>query len=59
MQLYIQRGSANIWKKNIIEDLESESLVYTIIGEFLTDLEQNIRGGNNETMKVIELKKIE
>ena len=59
MQLYIQRGSANIWKKNIIEDLESESLVYTIIGEFLTDLEQNIGGGNNETMKVIELKKIE
>ena len=59
IQLYIQRGSANIWKKNIREDLESESLVYTIIGEFLTDLEQNIGGGNNETMKVIELKKIE
>jgi len=46
-------------EKNIIKDLESESLVYTIIGEFLTDLEKKIGGGNNDTMKVIELKKIE
>ena len=30
-----------------------------MIGEFLTDLEQKIGGGNNETMKVIELKKVE
>jgi len=59
IQLYIQGGSANIWKENIIEDLESESLVYTIIGEFLTDLEQKTGEGNNETMKVIELKKVE
>ena len=56
--IYTERVSKYL-KKNIIEDLESESLVYTIIGEFLTDLEQNIGGGNNETMKVIKLKKIE
>ena len=56
--IYTERVSKYL-EKNIIEDLESESLVYTIIGEFLTDLEQKIGGGNNETMKVIKLKKIE
>ena len=56
--IYTERVSKYL-EKNIIEDLESESLVYTIIREFLTDLEQKIGGGNNETMKVIKLKKIE
>jgi len=59
MQLYMQEELANTWKENIIEDLESESLVYIILGEFLIDLEQKIGRGNNETMKVVELKKIE
>jgi len=59
MQLYMQGELANIWKENIIEDLESESLVYIILGEFLTDLEQKIGRGNNETMKVVELKEVE
>ena len=59
MQLYMQGELANTWKENIIEDLESESLVYIILGEFLIDLEQKIGRGNNETMKVVELKKIE
>ena len=56
--IYTERVSKYL-EKNIIEDLESESLVYTIIREFLTDLKQKIGGGNNETMKVIKLKKIE
>ena len=42
-----------------MEDLKSKSLVYIIVGEFLTDLEQKIGEGNNETIKVVELKKIE
>jgi len=42
-----------------MENLESESLIYTIVKEFLTDLEQKIEGGNDETIKMVELKKVE
>ena len=59
MQLYMQGESVDIWKENIIEDFENKSLVYTIVGEFLTDLEQKIGGGNNKTIKIVELKKVE
>jgi len=35
--IYIQRGSVDIWKENIIE---SGDLSYAIVGEFLADLKQ-------------------
>jgi len=56
--LYVQRRSADIWK-NIIEDLESGNLSYAIVGEFLSDLKEEFSGGDNETMKVTKLKKVE
>jgi len=37
---YIQEGSADIWKKSILEDLEVEILEYGMIGEFLADLKK-------------------
>lgn len=46
---YIQRGLTNIWKKNILEDLE-----FAIVEDFLTKLKKEFDGGNNETMKVAE-----
>jgi len=55
----MQGESVDIWKENIIEDFKSKSLVYTIVGEFLTDLEQKIGEGNNKTIKMVELKKVE
>jgi len=36
--LYVQGGSTDIWKKNILENLKTESLKYTAVGEFLADL---------------------
>ena len=47
-----------IWKKNIIEDFENSRLVFIIMGEFLTGLRQEFRG-DNEIMKIAELKKVE
>ena len=41
-----------------MEDLENRSLVYAIVGEFLTDLKQEF-GGENNMMKMAELKKLE
>ena len=56
---YIQRRSVDIWKKNIIKNLESESLSYTTVGEFLLDLKEDFGGGDNKMMKVAELKRVE
>ena len=35
---YIQRESANIWKKNVIKDLERELLNYEVVGKILKEL---------------------
>ena len=37
---YIQGGSADIWKENVLEDLEGELLEYETVGEFLTDIKR-------------------
>jgi len=42
-----------------MKDLESRSLSYTTVGEFLSDLKKEFDGGDNEMIKVAELKKIE
>ena len=54
-----KEGSINIWKENIIEDLESRSLSYITVGEFLSDLKKKFGREDNKTMKVVELKKRE
>jgi len=56
---YIQGGSADIWKENIMENLEIGNSVYTTIKEFLIDLKQTFKREDNEIMKVVELKKVE
>jgi len=50
---------ADIWKKNIIKDLENESLEFTIVGDFLTNLKQEFWNRNNKSVKVAKLKKVE
>ena len=56
---YIQGESADIWKKNTLEDLETELLEYEIVGEFLTDIRKKFRGGDEEIVKIVELKRLE
>ena len=48
----------DVWKENIMENLESRDLSYVIIGEFLSDLKEKFGSWDNETMKVAELKKV-
>ena len=38
--LYVQKKSADIWKENILEDLETKALEYVTVGEFLADLKK-------------------
>jgi len=55
--IYIEKISR--YMKNIIEDLKSESLNYTMVRKLLSDLKEEFGGGYNKTIKIAELKKIE
>jgi len=55
----VQGGLADIWKKNVLEDLEAGSLEYKTVREILADLKKKFRGGDDKMMKVAELKRIE
>ena len=48
-----------MWKENIIENIESRSLSYMIVREFLSDLKEEFGGKDNKMIKVAELKKVE
>jgi len=43
----------------MLEDLEGEKLKYETAEEFLADIEKEFRRGNKETVKVVELKRLE
>ena len=53
--MYIQGGSTDIWKENMLEDLERGLLEYKTVEEFLTDIKREFGGGDEESVKIIEL----
>jgi len=55
---YVQRGPADIWKKNIIEELEAGEVEYELAGEFLAEIKKEFGGGDKESVKIAELKRI-
>ena len=56
---YVQGGSADIWKENIIEELESGEVEYESVEEFLSCLKKEFGGGEEESVKAAELRKLE
>ena len=56
---YVQGGSADVWKKNLMEELESGEVEYESIEEFFTSLKKEFGGGEEESVKAVELRKIE
>ena len=56
---YVQGKSADIWKENIMEELETEEIEFELAEEFLIEIWKEFRGGDEESVKVAELKKIE
>jgi len=56
---YVQRGSADIWKENVMKELETEEIEFKLAGEFLAEIRKEFRRGDEELVKVAELKKIE
>ena len=57
--LFVQGGSADVWKENVLEDLEERTLAYKSVGEFLAAIKKEFERGEEELVKVAELKKLE
>jgi len=49
----------DIWKENVTEELESEEVEYETVEEFLISLKKEFGGGEEESTKVAELRKLE
>jgi len=55
----VQGGSADVWKENLMEELESGEMEYESIEEFFTSLKKEFGGGGEESVKAAELRKLE
>ena len=56
---YVQGGSADVWKENMMEELESGEGEYKSAEEFLTSLKKEFSGGEEESVKAAELRRME
>jgi len=56
---YVQGGSADVWKENMMEELESGEIEYETVEDFLTSLRKEFGGGEEELVKAAELRKLE
>jgi len=56
---YVQRESADVWKENMLEDLEVGKIEYESAREFLVGLKKKFGGGDEEIVKVAELRRLE
>ena len=56
---YVQEGLADVWKKNVLEDLEKGNLEYEIAEELLIKLRRKFRGEEEETVKAAKLRRLE
>ena len=57
--IYVQGGSADMWKKNMMDELESEEIEYELVEEFLTCLKKEFGREEEESVKAAELRKLE
>jgi len=57
--LHVQGGSADIWKENVMEELEAGEMEYEMVEEFLTSLKKEFGEGEEESVKAAELRKLE
>ena len=57
--LYMQEGLVDVWKENTLEDLEGGLLEYEIAEEFLADIRKEFGEGDEEAVKVAELKRLD
>jgi len=56
---YVQGGSADVWKENMIKELEAEEIEYETVEEFLSSMKKEFGEGEEESVKAVELRKLE
>jgi len=56
---YVQGGSADVWKENMMDELESGEMEYETVEDFLTNLRKEFGRGEEESVKAVELRKLE
>jgi len=56
---YVQEGSTDIWKENVMEELESGEVEYESVEEVLMSLKKELGRGEEELVKAAELRKLE
>ena len=56
---YVQRESADVWKENVMEELETGEIEYETVEEFLISLKKEFGRGEKESVKAVELRKLE
>ena len=56
---YVQGETADVWKENVMEELESGEMEYETAEEFLMTLKKEFSRGEEEAVKAAELRKME
>ena len=59
MLSYVQGESTNVWKENVLEELEAEELEFKTVGKFLVEIKKEFGEGEEESVKAAELRKME
>ena len=55
----MQEELADVWKENVMEELESGEMEYETTEEFFTSLRKEFGGGEEELVKAAELRRME
>ena len=50
---------ADIWKENVLEELEVGELEFETVEQFLTEIKREFGGGEKKLVKAVELRKLE
>ena len=56
---YVQGRSADVWKENVMEEIEAGEVEYESAEEFLVCLKKEFGGGEEEVVKAAELRRVE
>jgi len=48
-----------VWKENVLKELEAGELEFETIEEFLAEIKREFGGGEEESVKAVELRKME
>ena len=56
---YVQGGLVDVWKENVMEELETGEMEYETVEEFLTSIKKEFGSREEELVKAVELRKLE